>query len=45
MHDFDLHQPATLQEAQNLLDQHGEEARIIAGGTGLVQLMRRRWET
>ena len=42
MHDFDLHRPATLQEAQSLLDQHGEEARIIAGGTGLVQLMKLR---
>ncbi|MCZ6615265.1 MAG: xanthine dehydrogenase family protein subunit M [Chloroflexi bacterium] len=42
MHDFDLHQPTTLQEAQSLLDQHGEEARIIAGGTGLVQLMKLR---
>ena len=42
MHDFDLHRPTTLQEAQIFLGQHGEEARIIAGGTGLVQLMKLR---
>ena len=42
MHDFDLHRPTTLQEAHDLLDRHGEEARVIAGGTGLVQLMKLR---
>ena len=42
MHDFQLHRPTTLQQAHALLDEHGEEARIIAGGTGLVQAMRLR---
>ena len=42
MHDFDLHVPTTLQEATALLDQYGEDARLMAGGTGLVQLMKLR---
>jgi carbon-monoxide dehydrogenase medium subunit len=42
MHDFDLHVPTTLHEATALLDQHGEDARLMAGGTGLVQLMKLR---
>ena len=42
MHDFDLHVPTSIQEATALLDQHGEDARLMAGGTGLVQLMKLR---
>ena len=30
--DFDLHQPATLDAALALLDRHGDEARVLAGG-------------
>ena len=39
---FELHVPATLDEALDLLDQHGEDARPIAGGTALILLMQQR---
>lgn len=42
MHDFQLHTPTSLEEAHALLEQYGEDARIIAGGTALVQAMRLR---
>jgi aerobic carbon-monoxide dehydrogenase medium subunit len=35
-------EPASLDEALTLLAQHGEEAKLIAGGTGLVNLMKQR---
>ncbi|MEZ4502324.1 MAG: xanthine dehydrogenase family protein subunit M [Dehalococcoidia bacterium] len=40
MHDFAMHQPSTLAEALALLDEHGYDARPIAGGTALVLLMK-----
>ena len=36
MNRFDFQQPATLDEAIELLVHHGEQARIIAGGTALL---------
>ena len=42
MHDFELHVPKTLQETIALLGQYGEDARLLAGGTGLIQLMKLR---
>lgn len=39
---FDYQEPATLQEAFALLDRHGDEARVIAGGTALIIWMRQR---
>ena len=39
---FELHVPTTLDEALGLLDQHGDEARPIAGGTALTLLMQQR---
>lgn len=42
MHDFAYHAPATLPEALELLDRYGEDARVIAGGTALVTLMKQR---
>ena len=36
---FDYHAPATLEQALNLLREHGEEARILAGGQSLVPTM------
>ncbi|PKB68298.1 MAG: hypothetical protein BZY82_01145 [SAR202 cluster bacterium Io17-Chloro-G3] len=42
MNEFQIHQPGTLQETHTLLDRFGEEARVIAGGTGLVQGMKLR---
>ena len=39
---FELHVPATVDEALALLEQHGEDARPIAGGTALTLLMQQR---
>jgi aerobic carbon-monoxide dehydrogenase medium subunit len=36
---FELYRPQTLAEALDLLDRHGEEARLIAGGQSLVPMM------
>jgi aerobic carbon-monoxide dehydrogenase medium subunit len=35
-------EPSSLDEALALLAQHGDEAKVIAGGTGLVNLMKQR---
>jgi len=40
MRDFFFHTPTTLQEAFALLEEHGENARPIAGGTALIVLMK-----
>ena len=40
MHDVTFHTPATLDEALGLLDAHGEDARLLAGGTALVVMMK-----
>ena len=40
MLDFQFHTPATLDEALALLDEHGQDARLFAGGTALVVLMK-----
>ena len=40
MLDFQFHTPPTLHEALALLDEHGEDARLFAGGTALVVLMK-----
>src|SRR5262245_57925088 len=37
---FDYQEPATLKKVLSLLDKHGEEARVIAGGTSLLIMMR-----
>ncbi|HEY7713492.1 MAG TPA: xanthine dehydrogenase family protein subunit M [Candidatus Binatia bacterium] len=39
---FDLLQPRSLQEAVDLLQKHGEDARPLGGGTTLVILMKQR---
>src|SRR6266540_1247975 len=39
---FDLLQPRSLPEAVELLAKHGDEARVIGGGTTLVILMKQR---
>ena len=41
-HPFDYHAPASLEEALGLLAQHGDDAKLIAGGTALVILMKQR---
>jgi aerobic carbon-monoxide dehydrogenase medium subunit len=39
---FTYLEPSTLDEALALLAQHGDEAKLIAGGTGLVNFMKQR---
>jgi carbon-monoxide dehydrogenase medium subunit len=39
---FDYEEPATLTETFKLLEQHGDDARVIAGGTSLIIWMRQR---
>ena len=36
---FEYHAPATVDEALVLLDEHGDDARVLAGGQSLVPLM------
>jgi carbon-monoxide dehydrogenase medium subunit len=42
MIDFELHRPASLEEAFDLLETYGEDARVMAGGTALVLQMKQR---
>ena len=42
MNAFQYHAPGTLDEALSLLDRHGEDATLIAGGTALVLFMKQR---
>ena len=42
MNAFQYHAPETLDEALALLDRHGEDATLIAGGTALVLFMKQR---
>ena len=39
---FKWHTPSRLEEAHALLDEHGDGANLIAGGTGLVIMMKQR---
>jgi carbon-monoxide dehydrogenase medium subunit len=39
---FDYQEPTTLKKAFALLEKYGEEARVIAGGTSLIIMMRQR---
>ena len=39
---FDYHRPATLPEAIALLQQHGEEAKVLSGGQSLLPLLKLR---
>ncbi|HXG37095.1 MAG TPA: xanthine dehydrogenase family protein subunit M [Dehalococcoidia bacterium] len=40
MQTFDYYAPSSLPEALDLLRQHGEDAKLIAGGTGLINMMK-----
>ena len=42
MRDFDYLSPARLDEVCGLLQSHGDEARLIAGGTALILALRQR---
>jgi carbon-monoxide dehydrogenase medium subunit len=39
---FDYHRPASLDDALKLLAQHGDEARVVAGGHSLIPMMKLR---
>jgi aerobic carbon-monoxide dehydrogenase medium subunit len=39
---FDYHEPTTLKKAFGLLEKYGDDARVIAGGTSLIIMMRQR---
>lgn len=42
MHEFAWAEPATLAEASALMAEHGDDARLIAGGTALILGLRQR---
>ena len=42
MNSFEYHTPESLQEALSLLEEHGDDARLIAGGTALILFMKQR---
>ena len=42
MIDFQYHSPGSLEEAFDLLDRFGDDARVMAGGTALVLQMKQR---
>jgi carbon-monoxide dehydrogenase medium subunit len=37
---FEYHRPSTLEEAIGLLSEHGEDAKLLAGGHSLIPLMK-----
>ena len=41
--DFEFHKPASLDDALELLDRFGDDARLLAGGTALVLQMKQRF--
>jgi carbon-monoxide dehydrogenase medium subunit len=40
MRDFYFHAPSSIEETFALLEEHGEDARVMAGGTALVVIMK-----
>jgi len=40
---FDYSSPSTLEEALALLEKHGDEAKILAGGHSLIPMMKLRF--
>jgi carbon-monoxide dehydrogenase medium subunit len=40
--DFDYHRPRTIDEALSLLKEHGDEAKLMGGGIGLIAFMKER---
>ncbi len=42
MNDFEFHSPTSLEEAFDLLERYGDDARVMAGGTGVVLQMKQR---
>jgi aerobic carbon-monoxide dehydrogenase medium subunit len=42
---FEYHRPRTMDEAFDVLDRHGDDAKILAGGMSLIPLMKLRFAT
>ena len=42
MIEFEYHAPTSLEQALEILDLYGEDARVMAGGTALVIQMKQR---
>ena len=42
---FEYHRPDSLEEALQLLSQHGDEAKVLAGGQSLIPVMKLRLAT
>ena len=40
---FDYHRPSTLEEALALLAEHGDDAKVLAGGQSLIPMMKLRF--
>ncbi len=40
MRDFQFHTPATLADAHSILNDYAEDARVMSGGTGLINMMK-----
>ena len=40
---FEYHRPGTLEEALQLLAEHGDDAKVLAGGQSLIPLMKLRF--
>src|SRR6266511_943147 len=40
---FDYHRPETLEEALELMDRFGDEAKVLAGGMSLIPMMKLRF--
>lgn len=40
---FDYHRPETLEEALELMDKYGDEAKVLAGGMSLIPMMKLRF--
>ena len=37
---FDYHRPTTTADAVKIISEHGDEARVIAGGHSLIPMMK-----
>ena len=42
MMEFEYHQPTSLDDALSLLDRYGDDARLVSGGTALIQFVKQR---
>ena len=43
MFDFEFHNPVSLDDALEMLERYGDDARLMAGGTALVLQMKQRF--